>query len=68
MSLHDHEEETDHPLKLHFLWREWADKIESRSQTPDNMDSREQAPVIAKAEPAPESRVERSQTMMEKEE
>jgi len=71
MSSHDHDEETDYPSILDFLWPDYPDRMPSRVQTPDNLESREQTPVIMEVGPAVEvliSRAEGNQTMTREEE
>jgi len=70
MSSHDHDEETDYPSIIGFLWSEYPHRMPSGVQTPDNLESREETPVIMEVGPAVEvlsSRAEGSQTMIKEE-
>jgi len=71
MSSLDHDEETDYPSILGFLWPEYPHRMPSGVQTPDNLESREQTPVIMDTGPMVgllSSRAEGSQAMIKEEE
>jgi hypothetical protein len=71
MSFHEPDEETDYPLILDFLWPKFPDRMPIRVQMPNNLESREQTPVIVEAEHTVEVlsfRAEGKQTMIKEEE